>query len=99
MSSMEDVVADNINFTLANVNVLPDDLYFKYKDRNFRCSIHDDFDRLAICDGDFDRWANSRGVEVSPCPITRHELETALEFLLNTHTNGNSETKLFVSED
>ena len=87
MSLLNDLVADNIKATI-DVDVDPDDLYFKYKGRNFRCSIHDNFDRLQICDGHFDRWANSRGAEVIPCPISRRELEDALRFLLGTHVRG-----------
>jgi hypothetical protein len=47
--------------------------------RNFRILPH--LNRMDICDGDYDRWANSMGASV-PMPKTKQQLGTALKELL-----------------
>jgi hypothetical protein len=47
--------------------------------RNFRVLPH--LDRIYICDGNFDRWANSTGASV-PMPRTEREFMAALDELL-----------------
>lgn len=48
--------------------------------RYFRVLSH--LDRMDICDGDFDRWANSMGASISPIPRTKAEFKMAIETLL-----------------
>jgi hypothetical protein len=39
-------------------------------------------DRMDICDGDFDRWANSMGASISPIPRTEAAFNEAIKTLL-----------------
>jgi len=40
-------------------------------------------DRMEICDGDFDRWANSVGASICPIPRTQAEFDAAIVELLH----------------
>jgi len=84
MSTLNEVIADAIAAAI-KVDVDPKYLMFEYNDRQFRCLVHDDLDKMQICDGDFDRWANSVGAFVSPCPITSKAVKKAINFLLEVH--------------
>ena len=48
--------------------------------RHFRILPH--LDRMDICDGYMDRWANSMGASVSPIPRTEGEFKAAIATLL-----------------
>lgn len=82
---LKNIIADAIVLAI-KVNVDAEYLQFEYNDRRFRCLIHDDLDQMQICDGDFDRWANSVGAFVSPCPATSKSIKKAIAFLTEVHT-------------
>jgi len=51
--------------------------YATWGGRQFRVLLHPQSDYIhdtfQVCDGDFDRWANSVGFEITPCPRTERE--------------------------
>lgn len=53
--------------------------------RHFRVLPH--LDRMDICDGYFDRWANSLGASVT-MPKTEAEFSEALAYLIEHSKNG-----------
>lgn len=48
--------------------------------RHFRVLPH--LDRMDICDGYFDRWANSTGASFSPIPRTEAAFNAAIDHLI-----------------
>lgn len=48
--------------------------------RHFRVLPH--LDRMDICDGNFDRWANSMGASIHPIPRTQAEFDAAITTLV-----------------
>lgn len=55
--------------------------YSKKLDRHIRVLPH--LNVMQICDGNFDRWANSVGGEIA-MPTTHQEFKNALRILLET---------------
>ncbi len=52
------------------------------RDRVRHIRVLPDLDRMDICDGCMDRWANSLAASISPIPRTEAEFDAALATLL-----------------
>lgn len=83
MSTLNEVVADCVESVIGLGKVDVETLHFNYKGRKFRALVHGDHNVLQIGDSDFDRWANSVGGAVYPCPLTTESMDLAIKFLLS----------------